>query len=115
MTSPLILPSSMTRESRGGVAVNGASREAYYCANCAKQGGWSDRAPGNFIFWICDLCHERLGPIVAEGITPLAPDRQRLAEAQLEDYGRPLTPAEIEQQLSDVNSPLSVLARDFPR
>lgn len=113
--SALILPSSMTRESRGGVAVNGASREAYYCASCGKTGGWSDRAPGNYVLWICDLCHEKHGPLEVQGLTPIQAQSQRLQEVLLDEYGRPLNAFEIQQQLSDVNSPLSVLARDIPR
>lgn len=112
--SALILPSSMTRESRGGVNVNGASREAIYCANCGEQGGWSDRAPGNFVCWVCDACDARCGPLLVDGITPHRQQSQRLANVLLDEYGRALTPLEVQQQLSDVNSPLSVLARDIP-
>lgn len=105
----------MTRESRGGVAINGASREAYYCASCGTQGGWSDRAPGNYVLWICDSCHEKHGPLEVQGLTPIQAQSQRVLDAQLEDYGRELSPIEIQEQLFDVNSPLSVLARDIPR
>jgi hypothetical protein len=105
----------MTRESRGGVAVNGASREAYYCASCGTQGGWSDRAPGNYVLWVCDVCHEKHGPLEVQGLTPIQAQAQRLTDVQLEEHGRLLSALEIHKQLSDVNSPLSILARDFPR
>lgn len=105
----------MTRESRGAVVKDGLALEQIFCANCGEPGGSSIRAPGNFVFWICDACDEKLGPIVAEGITPMAPVRQRIVDAQLESYGRPLSLFEIQQQLSDVNSPLSKLARDIAR
>lgn len=105
----------MTRESRRVVQIGGVDHEPYYCASCGVEGGESIRAPGNFIFWICDKCHATHGPIVAAGITPLAPERQRICDAQLESHGRLLSLDEIKQQLSDVNSPLSKLARDFAR
>lgn len=114
MASPLILPSSMTRESRGAVIRDGHAHEAVYCANCGRLGAESIRDPGNFVFWVCPSCHVKCGPIVAEGITPLAVFREKVAAETTHSDGTPFTPLEILDALVDVNTPLSKLAREAP-
>lgn len=111
----MILPSSMTRESRRAVVKDGLTHEPIYCANCGKEGGESIRAPGNFLFWLCDPCSEKWEPMVGVSMIPNDVMRQRIVDVQLEEYGRHLAPSEVMDALSDVNSPLSKLARDLPR
>lgn len=83
-----------------------------YCANCGADGGMVPEENCTFVFYLCELCNERLGPIVGTYAVPDEIWWERVRRAQLESYGRELAPLEIITELADVNSALSKLLRD---
>jgi hypothetical protein len=75
-----------------------------FCANCGADGGLVPEENMTFIFYLCNSCAETHGQIAG---TMLMPDEvffARVAEAQLEECGRYLTPEEWERL--DTSHPL---------
>jgi len=85
-----------------------------FCGNCGIKGGHVIRARQNFAFWLCNTCSAKWEPMVGVSLIPDEVVWEQIREAQLEDYGRLLTPQEVAESLSDGNSILSKLARDLP-
>src|SRR5438105_4877335 len=70
-----------------------------FCANCGFDSGMLVPEDSGFAFYLCDErgknCADRWEPLAN---TCLVPDEifwQKVKEAQLEEYGRELTPEEI--------------------
>lgn len=85
-----------------------------FCANCGADGGLVPEG-ATFLFYLCNTCAATYGQVAG---TMLMPDEvffQRLAEAQLERYGRYLRPAEWAVIGENPSHPLHVLLRDSPR
>lgn len=86
-----------------------------HCVNCGKSGGFVPEDHVTHVFYLCDdPCFKKYGQVAG---TMLVPDEvfwARVRDAQLEKYGRLLTPLEIVAQLGDPDSLLSQLVRDRP-
>jgi hypothetical protein len=83
-----------------------------FCANCGAEGGMVPEENMTFAFYLCNPCAEKWTPLVD---TCMVPDQlfwQKVNEAQLENYGRILSGPEIQKELQDPNSILSMLARE---
>jgi hypothetical protein len=112
-----LLPSSLPAVSRRRVFIEGLWWVPIYCANCGADGGWVTEdsvEQTGFAFYLCDEPKPcaKYGEIA--GITKI-PDEAfwlKVREAQLEKYGRVLTPAETVEALKDPQHMLSKLAKD---
>ena len=85
-----------------------------YCANCGADGGMVPEENMTFLFYLCNTCAETHGQIAG---TMLMPDEvffAKLAAAQLERYGRYLTPEEWGVVSEDPTHPLWTLAKERP-
>jgi hypothetical protein len=83
-----------------------------YCANCGKLGKMCPEENMTFMFWMCDPCYEKCGNITGAMMVPDEVYFEKVKQAQLEKYGRILSPPEIVNELSDESSMLSKLAKD---
>lgn len=86
-----------------------------YCGNCGVKGPLTPEENMTFFSYLCEPCLERLGPIVNTCIVPDQVFFQKVKEAQIEKYGRELSPAEIAGALDDATSIMSKLARERER
>lgn len=117
MSKPDVMPLCWARETRGRKVIDGVVNVQVYCMNCGKPGGWSpeymlDRG-GGYVGWICQFpCAEKWSAVLGDLLVPDEVFAQRAAEAQLEQYGRILTPDEQVRVLDDPNSLLAKLARE---
>lgn len=112
-----ILPNCIAQRSEKTVVwPNGQKWIQLSCGNCGKDGGLVlevdyDRAK-NFAFYLCEPCAEKWSPLVD---TYMAPDEafwQKIRDAQMEEFGRELTPMEIVEALKDDNHILTKLCKD---
>jgi len=113
--SPHILPDSRAKTARGLVAVRGVNYVPIYCANCGAPGGGVPQEAMTFVFYLCNPCCEKWGPIAGVCVEPDAVFFEKLRQAQIEEYGRILTAEEIARSLDDDSSMLSKLAREAPK
>jgi hypothetical protein len=112
-----LLPNCIaTRSERTIVWANGMKWIPIFCANCGKDGGqvlegdW-ERVK-NFAFYLCDPCAEKWSPLANMAISPDEAFWRKVRTAQIEEFGRELTPEEIVEALKDGEHILSKLARD---
>ena len=89
--------------------------EPVFCANCGADGGMVPQANMTFLFYLCNTCAETHGAIAGTMQMPDEVFFAKLAEAQLERYGRYLAPEEWEQIGEDPSHPLWTLLREQPR
>jgi len=112
-----ILPICTTRSGVGGMYIRGIWCVPEYCMFCGKQHGYcnasSTEPGGGYVGYVCDDCASipRNSELVGMSLVPDEVHWQRVREAQLEEHGRVLTLDELAVELSDVNSPMSRLAR----
>jgi hypothetical protein len=66
----------------------------------------------DFAFYLCVPCSEKYGQIPNTMMVPDEVFWQKVKEAQIEKYGRELTPNEIVIELEDKSSMLTKIARD---
>ena len=86
-----------------------------FCASCGRDDGQMiPEANRDFAFYLCELCAERHGSLDGVEMIPDAVWFERVKNAQIEEHGRELQPRELADQLSNPDSPLSLLARDRP-
>src|SRR4026207_906127 len=77
-----------------------------FCANCGADGGLVPEEGCTFLFYLCNACAGTHGQIAGTLLMPDEVFYARLAEAQLERYGRYLSPAEWGQVGEDPSHPL---------
>jgi hypothetical protein len=107
---PDILPD--TRGKTDHKWINGTWWVPVFCANCGTDGGYVPEQNMTFAFYLCDSCADKYGPIANSYMEPDAVFYQRIALAQLEEYGRLLGVDELLKALDDTNHPLAKLARE---
>lgn len=108
--SRLVQPTGVVRGSAG--LVPSTNWQPIYCANCGVEGGMVPTENMTFAFWLCRTCEATCGEIAG---TMRMPDEifwGRLAEEQLESYGRFLTEQEFIQVVEADASPLSLLIKE---
>lgn len=110
-----ILPDSRARITRGRVVVGGVNYVPVFCANCGADGGGVPEESVTFVFYLCNSCAEKQGPIAGMYMEPDAVFFEKVKQAQLEKYGRMLNETEILKALDDESGPLAKLAREAPK
>lgn len=83
-----------------------------FCANCGADGGMVPEENITFIFYLCNSCAQTYGQIAGTMMMPDEVFFARLAEAQLERYGRYLTPEEWDKISEDPTHPFRTLLRE---
>ena len=111
-----LLPDCRTRQVPAGIprGVLGTWLPVY-CANCGADGGMVPEEHCTFLFYLCNACAETHGQIAGTLMMPDEVFYQRLLDAQLERYGRPLTPSEWGPIEADPSHPLHTLLREGSR
>jgi len=114
---PELLPNCIAvRSEKTIVWANGMKWIPIFCANCGKDGGqvlegdW-DRVK-SFAFYLCDFCSEKWSPIANAALSPDEVFWRKVHQAQMEAFGRELTPAEIVEALKDDSHILTKLCKD---
>lgn len=88
-----------------------------YCANCGVLGGYvpESAVSKEFAFYLCEngpLNCEKLGAIAGVTMVPDEVFWQKAKEAQIEKFGRVLTPEETAEALKDEHHILTKLTRE---
>lgn len=94
-----------------------------FCANCGVPGPLVPSDNITFSFWLCDVkngdpsagCSAKWGQLAGTFTEPDAVFFQKLKDAQLEKFGRELTPAELLDELRSESSIISMLAKEKPK
>lgn len=108
------LPDSRSRAGRGVVLVNGENFVPVYCANCGKPYGVVPESHITHVFVLCDQgCAGKFGDLAHTYADPDELFRRNATEAQLEKFGRLLTPEEVEKAIEDRDSVFAALMRDW--
>lgn len=111
---PNILPDSRCRERRGGIRSPLGTLIPIYCANCGKPQGMAPETMVTFAFALCQPCadagHGDLAHFYQE---PDAVFWERVANAQAEEFGRPLDALELAVQLDNPSSTMAKLADEW--
>lgn len=109
-----ILPDS--RVCRSSVSISRGRLGSWvpiYCANCGADGGQVPEENMTFIFYLCNNCATTHGHIAGTMMMPDEVFFQRLAEEQLERYGRYLEDCEWERVSEASSHPLLTLIQDY--
>lgn len=120
MSKPDVMPSCWARETRGRVVIDGVVNVPVFCMNCGKLGGYSPEymldPGGGYVGWICQFpCAEKWSPLLGTMLVPDEVFAAAVEAAQVEQYGRVLTPEEQARSLDDPTSMLAKLAKDRMR
>jgi hypothetical protein len=110
-----VLPDSRAKTTKGRVSIKGSTYVPIYCANCGAPGGGVPEEHMTFAFYLCDPCCETHGHIAGTYVEPDAVFFEKVKQAQLEEYGRPLTAEELSSALDTKYHPLAKLAREAPK
>lgn len=87
-----------------------------FCASCGKAGGGSVPEENcDFAFYLCDPCALKMGPIENTYAVPDEVFFAKVRAAQIEEFGRELTPPEMVEALKDGGHILSKLASEKRR
>lgn len=82
-----------------------------FCANCHVSGPHVPEENCTFAFWLCHNC-EHLGTVAGTMAVPDDVFFQKVADEQLETFGRYLSPTEMTEALKDDRSTLTRLTKD---
>lgn len=108
-----VLPESRARRHVTGlVYANGMTWQPIFCANCGAPGGVVPEDNCTFAFYLCNPCHEKHGTVAGTYAMPDDEFFSLVQAAQIEHYGRILSPLEQLAALDDETSPLAKLAKD---
>jgi hypothetical protein len=110
-----ILPDSRTKVAKGRVCIKGTTFVPIFCANCGAPGGGVPEEHMTFAMYLCTPCCEKWGHVAGLMAVPEEIFWEKVKQAQIEKYGRALTPEEITRELDDESSMLSKLAREAPK
>lgn len=106
-----ILPDSRAKKSKLILDGSGAWVPVF-CANCGKEGGRCPEENMTFMFYQCTPCHERLGHLTGTMVMPDEVFYQKVAEEQLETYGKFLSEQELITIVEEDASPLATLLKE---
>jgi len=111
---PDVLPESRMRRPVGGIySREGGTLIPTYCANCGKKWGMVPERHITFAFVLCQLCADKHGNIAHTYKEPDEVFWKRVAEAQLEEFGKFLDPEELAKELDDPTTVLAKLAVEW--
>jgi transposase-like protein len=109
-----ILPDCRTKTPTGGMMHMGIWYYPVFCASdrCGHVKGPYVPDGTTFAFWLCHDCEGKWAPIAGTMAVPDEVFFQKVADEQLETYGRHLTPHELTEVLKDDRSTLTRLSKD---
>jgi hypothetical protein len=107
------LPDSRPRVRRGGIRSPQGTVIPIYCANCGCDYGMVPEQMITFAFALCQACADKYGHIAHTYQEPDAVFWNRVYEAQLEEYRRPLTALELVVELDDPTTVMAKLAEEW--
>ena len=114
----ILLPDSRPALTRGVVRIltpfGFLNHVKIFCASCGANGGYVPEENCTFAFYLCDNCAEKYGQIVGMYTVPDEQFFCKVREYQFEKFGRDMTAAERETELSQPDSSLSKLAKERP-
>lgn len=121
--SPDILPDCRAAEAKNSTRIvnvlGGMGWIPIFCANCGAPGGMVPEENCDFAFYLCDEkqrnCVAKWSDLANTYLVPDAVFFEKVREAQLEKYGRDLTPEELVLALKEETNPLAKLAKDRPK
>jgi hypothetical protein len=109
VSEPDILPDSRLRDPSKGLVFKGSQAwQPVFCANCGKDGGWTPTT-STYMFYLCDNCVDTHGVPAGTMVIPDQVFWQKCREAQMNEFGRELTPIELLQTVEEGASPLARL------
>jgi hypothetical protein len=108
-----ILPDSRPRERKGAVQTPDGWMIPIYCANCGCKYGMVPERMITFAFALCQSCADVYGNDAHFYEEPDAVFWERVANAQAEEFGRPLNPMELATELDDPTTTLAKLADEW--
>ena len=120
MDRSLVLPDSRMAEPIGSQRMvmpkfGAVNQVPIYCANCGEKSGWVvPEEHCTFACYLCDPCAAKWGALYG---TLLMPDEvfwRKVAEAELDKYGRILTDEELKFVTENTERGLSLLLNDAP-
>jgi hypothetical protein len=112
-TNPVdILPDCRTKTPTGRKMHMGLSYVPIFCAGCHVSGPYVPEENTTFAFWLCHECEGKWAPIAGTMAVPDEVFFQKVADEQMETYGRHLTPLELTEVLKDDRSTLTRLSKD---
>lgn len=98
----------------GGIhAPGGGTLIPTYCANCGKKWGMVPEKHITFAFVLCQACADKHGNIAHTYQEPDNVFWERVANAQIEEHGKYLSPDELMKELDDPSTVLSKLAVEW--
>ena len=104
------------RNERSIVWANGMKWLPIFCANCSKEGGQVLETDWvrvkNFAFYLCDPCAAKWAPMVDVAMAPDEVFWHKVHDAQLENFGRELSEAELIEAMKDDTHILTKLCKD---
>ena len=116
MTNPDILPDSRLTTVQTNRKVQQSKHlgwwQPIYCASCGADGGFVPEENQTYAFYLCQPCAEKYGQIAGMMIIPDEVFYAKVAEVQLEKYGRYLSSGELLVELDNPDSSISRLARE---
>lgn len=102
MSQPVI-PDSRCKKVTRTRFIGGVAHEPVFCFECGKLGAWVPQENMDFAAYVCPTCAEK--PEVQRVFgSCMMPDEMfwnKVRDAQLEKYGRWLTPQEMAQELAN--------------
>lgn len=105
-----ILPDARAKSGAGGIYnPTFGWMVPVYCINCGVQGGDVPAETTTSVFWQCTPCHEKHGAIPGLHMTTDAAFHAKVAEAQLNEFGRYLTPLEVAQKVESADTAFAKL------
>jgi hypothetical protein len=108
-----ILPDSRLRDASGSIRGPNGNMIRLYCANCGKKGGLVPEKHITFCFYMCQPCADVYGNDAHFYKEPDTVFWGRIAQAELEEKGRPLSALEIAVELEDPSSVFRKLADEW--
>mgnify|MGYP003442870282 FL=1 len=107
--APDLLPDSRAKVTRGRVFCGAQSWVPVFCANCGTDGGLCPEENMTFMFYLCNSCVGTHGEVAGTLMMPDQAFWQRVADAQMDEFGRYLNEAELSKVVEDASTPLSRL------
>jgi hypothetical protein len=114
MAHLLPLPDSRCRDAKRVIRIGPMNWIPIFCANCGADGGRVPQENMSFAFYLCDNCFEKHGAIEGTYAEPDVIFWAKVKAAQIEKYGRELTPEELVLELENESSIISKLSKDRP-
>jgi hypothetical protein len=106
-----ILPDSRCKAATNVVKIDGVNHVPIFCMNCGIEGGLVTERGVFFVGWQCDACQEKY---------PLPPGTHALPDDEhnrkvAEEWDRAGSVERVMEQLQNERSPLSLLAKEYPK